>query len=92
MPWTLAQGGYWTAPGKGDYQEYTCMASTMRLLPPEDKIVSARPCTTNAIRADLKAINDKYGIATATVETVPTPTPTTDLDRNFHKRLIAGAV
>ena len=52
---------------------------------PEDKIVSAASCTTNAIVPVLKAINDKYGIVNGHVETVHSYTNDQNLIDNFHK-------
>ena len=51
---------------------------------PDDKIVSAASCTTNAITPVLKVMQDKYGIRHGHVETVHSiPTIRTLID-NYH--------
>lgn len=52
---------------------------------PQDKIVCAASCTTNAITPVLKAINDSYGIKNGHVETVHSYTNDQNLIDNFHK-------
>jgi len=52
---------------------------------PEDKVVSAASCTTNAITPTLKAINDEFGIIKGHVETVHSYTNDQNLIDNYHK-------
>ncbi len=73
-----------TAPGKGDIKNIV-HGINHAAITPEDKIVSAASCTTNAIVPVLKAINDKYGIVNGHVETVHSYTNDQNLIDNFHK-------
>jgi glyceraldehyde 3-phosphate dehydrogenase len=52
---------------------------------PEDKIICAASCTTNAIVPVLKCINDEYGIRNGHVETIHAYTNDQNLIDNFHK-------
>jgi glyceraldehyde 3-phosphate dehydrogenase len=52
---------------------------------PEDKIISAASCTTNAIAPPLKAMNDKFGIVSGHIETVHAYTNDQNLIDNYHK-------
>ena len=52
---------------------------------PEDKIICAASCTTNAIVPVLKLINDEYGIENGHVETIHAYTNDQNLIDNFHK-------
>jgi glyceraldehyde 3-phosphate dehydrogenase len=52
---------------------------------PSDKFISAASCTTNAISPPLKAINDKFGIASGHIETVHAYTNDQNLIDNYHK-------
>ncbi|SDS38910.1 glyceraldehyde 3-phosphate dehydrogenase [Halopseudomonas litoralis] len=73
-----------TAPGKGDLKNIV-HGINHGTITPEDKIVSAASCTTNAIVPVLKAIHDKYGIVNGHVETVHSYTNDQNLIDNFHK-------
>lgn len=73
-----------TAPGKGDLKNIV-HGINHAAITPEDKIISAASCTTNAIVPVLKAINDKYGIINGHVETVHSYTNDQNLIDNFHK-------
>ena len=73
-----------TAPGKGDLKNIV-HGINHAAITPEDKIISAASCTTNAIVPVLKAINDKYGIVNGHVETVHSYTNDQNLIDNFHK-------
>ncbi|WP_150303978.1 glyceraldehyde-3-phosphate dehydrogenase [Pseudomonas saliphila] len=73
-----------TAPGKGDLKNIV-HGINHAAITPEDKIISAASCTTNAIVPVLKAINDKYGIENGHVETVHSYTNDQNLIDNFHK-------
>lgn len=52
---------------------------------PEDRILTAASCTTNAITPVLAALDDAYGIARGHVETVHSFTNDQNLTDNFHK-------
>jgi glyceraldehyde 3-phosphate dehydrogenase len=73
-----------TAPGKGDLKNIV-HGINHATITPDDKIISAASCTTNAIVPVLKAINDKYGIVNGHVETVHSYTNDQNLIDNFHK-------
>ena len=73
-----------TAPGKGDLKNVV-HGINHAVITPEDKIISAASCTTNAIVPVLKAINDKFGIVNGHVETVHSYTNDQNLIDNFHK-------
>ncbi|GAB1259604.1 glyceraldehyde-3-phosphate dehydrogenase [Aurantivibrio plasticivorans] len=73
-----------TAPGKGDLKNIVYGINNGEIQP-EDKIISAASCTTNAIVPVLKAINDKYGVEHGHVETVHAFTNDQNLIDNFHK-------
>ncbi|GIR82635.1 MAG: hypothetical protein CM15mP84_03830 [Cellvibrionales bacterium] len=51
---------------------------------PEDTILSAASCTTNAIVPVLKAADDQYGISAGHVETVHAYTNDQNLIDNYH--------
>lgn len=51
----------------------------------DKEIISAASCTTNAISPPLKAINDKFGIASGHIETVHAYTNDQNLIDNYHK-------
>ena len=73
-----------TAPGKGEIKNIV-HGINHAAITPEDTIISAASCTTNAIVPVLKAINDKFGIANGHVETVHSYTNDQNLIDNFHK-------
>jgi glyceraldehyde 3-phosphate dehydrogenase len=73
-----------TAPGKGALKNIVHGINHGEISP-EDKIISAASCTTNAIVPVLKAINDQYGIINGHVETVHSYTNDQNLIDNFHK-------
>lgn len=73
-----------TAPGKNPLKNIVFGINHAEILP-EDKIVTAASCTTNAITPVLKVINDKYGILHGHVETVHSFTNDQNLTDNFHK-------
>lgn len=52
---------------------------------PEDRIISAASCTTNAIVPPLKAMDDKFGIISGHIETVHAYTNDQNLIDNYHK-------
>ncbi|WP_193509690.1 glyceraldehyde-3-phosphate dehydrogenase [Cryobacterium sp. BB736] len=73
-----------TAPGKGDIKNvvYGINHTTIE---PDDRVLSAASCTTNAIVPVLKAVNDAYGVRHGHVETVHSYTNDQNLTDNFHK-------
>ena len=73
-----------TAPGKGALKNVVHGINHGDITP-DDKIVSAASCTTNAIVPVLKAVNDEYGIVNGHVETVHSYTNDQNLIDNFHK-------
>ena len=73
-----------TAPGKGDLKNIVYGVNN-RDIDPEDKIISAASCTTNAITPVLKAIHDQYGVVSGHVETVHSYTNDQNLIDNYHK-------
>ena len=72
-----------TAPGKGDMKNVVYGINNNSIVP-EDKIVSAASCTTNAITPVLKALMDEYGIKRGHVETVHSYTNDQNLIDNYH--------
>ncbi|WP_159819949.1 glyceraldehyde-3-phosphate dehydrogenase [Colwellia sp. 20A7] len=73
-----------TAPAKGDIKNIVYGVNQSMILP-EDKIVSAASCTTNAITPVLKALNDEFGIRNGHVETIHSYTNDQNLIDNYHK-------
>jgi len=73
-----------TAPAKGDIKNIVYGVNQNMILP-QDKIVSAASCTTNAITPVLKALNDEYGIRNGHVETIHSYTNDQNLIDNYHK-------
>lgn len=73
-----------TAPGKGDLKNIVFGINDDQILP-EDKIVTAASCTTNAIAPVLKLVNDRYGIEHGHVETVHAYTNDQNLTDNYHE-------
>lgn len=73
-----------TAPGKSPLKNIV-HGINHDTISPDDKILSAASCTTNAITPVLKAVNDAYGIVHGHVETVHSFTNDQNLIDNFHK-------
>lgn len=73
-----------TAPGKGDIKNIVHGVNHTDILP-EDCIVSAASCTTNAITPVLKALDERFGIVNGHVETVHSYTNDQNLIDNYHK-------
>ncbi|WP_107851062.1 glyceraldehyde-3-phosphate dehydrogenase [Oceanimonas marisflavi] len=73
-----------TAPGKGDIKNIVFGVNDDMILP-EDRIMSAASCTTNAITPVLKAVSDAYGVKNGHVETVHSYTNDQNLIDNYHK-------
>ncbi|AIY00725.1 glyceraldehyde-3-phosphate dehydrogenase [Arthrobacter sp. PAMC 25486] len=72
-----------TAPGKGALKNVV-HGINHATIAPEDKIITAASCTTNAITPVLKVLNDKFGIVHGHVETVHSFTNDQNLTDNFH--------
>ena len=73
-----------TAPAKGDIKNVVYGINTHDITP-EDTIISAASCTTNAITPVLKVLMDNYGIIKGHVETVHSYTNDQNLIDNYHK-------
>ncbi len=72
-----------TAPGKGDLPNIV-YGINQKEIKPEDRIITAASCTTNAIVPTLKVINDKFGIVNGHVETCHSFTNDQNLIDNYH--------
>ncbi|WP_299007226.1 glyceraldehyde-3-phosphate dehydrogenase [uncultured Shewanella sp.] len=73
-----------TAPAKGKIKNIVYGVNEADILP-EDTIISAASCTTNAITPVLKAVNDEYEIVNGHVETIHSYTNDQNLIDNYHK-------
>src|SRR5690606_17127722 len=73
-----------TAPGKGDLKNIVFGINDDQITP-EDTIVTAASCTTNAISPPLKVIDDEFGNINGHVETVHAYTNDQNLIDNYHK-------
>jgi len=73
-----------TAPGKGAIKNIV-YGVNHQAIQPEDTILSAASCTTNAITPVLKVMYEKFGIESGHVETVHSFTNDQNLIDNFHK-------
>ncbi|MGO1257293.1 glyceraldehyde-3-phosphate dehydrogenase [Microbacterium gubbeenense] len=72
-----------TAPGKGGIKNIVFGVNSDDITP-DDAIVSAASCTTNAITPVLAAIDEAYGVRRGHVETVHSFTNDQNLIDNFH--------
>src|SRR5690606_543176 len=73
-----------TAPGKGNIPNIV-YGVNHRDITPDQPIISAASCTTNAIVPVLKVLLDDYGIVQGHVETVHSYTNDQNLIDNYHK-------
>ncbi|WP_336645932.1 glyceraldehyde-3-phosphate dehydrogenase [Microbacterium sp. USHLN186] len=73
-----------TAPGKGELKNIVHGIND-DTIGPDDRILSAASCTTNAITPVLAAIDEAYGVVRGHVETVHSFTNDQNLIDNFHK-------
>ncbi len=73
-----------TAPGKGDIPNVVAGINN-ELITAQENIFSAASCTTNAIVPVMKAINDRFGIVHAHMETCHSYTNDQNLIDNYHK-------
>ncbi|MHB8764634.1 MAG: glyceraldehyde-3-phosphate dehydrogenase [Deferrisomatales bacterium] len=78
-----------TAPGKGDIPNIVYGVNHQGL-DPDERIVSAASCTTNAIVPVLKVLNDRFGVVAGHVETVHAYTNDQNLIDNFHQKARRG--
>ncbi|NKB97694.1 MAG: glyceraldehyde-3-phosphate dehydrogenase [Pseudomonadales bacterium] len=74
-----------TAPGKGSIKNIVSGVNS-GLMEPEDQIIAAASCTTNAIVPVLKTINDEFEIVHGHMETVHSYTNDQNLIDNYHKK------
>ena len=74
-----------TAPGKGSIKNIVAGVNSHDISP-DDSILAAASCTTNAIVPILKAMNDKYEIVHGHMETVHAYTNDQNLIDNYHKK------
>ncbi|WP_317622202.1 glyceraldehyde-3-phosphate dehydrogenase [Pseudohongiella sp. SYSU M77423] len=72
-----------TAPGKGNLKNIVYGIND-RQITPDDKIITAASCTTNAIAPVLKVLNDEFGVVSGHVETVHAYTNDQNLIDNYH--------
>lgn len=73
-----------TAPGKGAIKNIV-FGINSDAIEPDDRILSAASCTTNAITPVLAAVDDAFGVVRGHVETVHSFTNDQNLIDNFHK-------
>lgn len=74
-----------TTSGKGDVKNIVSGVNSDSILP-EDKIIAAASCTTNAIVPVLKCMNDEFGIERGHMETVHAYTDDQNLHDNTHSK------
>ena len=74
-----------TAPGKGTIKNIVSGVNSSDV-DPDDRILAAASCTTNAIVPVLKAMNDEYEIVNGHMETVHAYTNDQNLIDNYHKK------
>lgn len=72
-----------TAPAKGEIKNIVYGVNHNEITP-NDNILCAASCTTNAIVPVLKVINDEFGIKNGHIETVHSYTNDQNLIDNFH--------
>jgi glyceraldehyde 3-phosphate dehydrogenase len=73
-----------TAPGKGEVKNIVFGVNSDAIAP-EDTLLSAASCTTNAITPVLKVLNDEFGVVNGHVETVHSFTNDQNLIDNYNK-------
>lgn len=78
-----------TTSGKGDIKNIVSGVNSDIILP-EDKIVAAASCTTNAIVPVLKCIHDQFRIVQGHMETVHAYTDDQNLHDNIHSKTRRG--
>jgi len=78
-----------TAPGKGNIKNIVSGVNS-NVLEPDDKIIAAASCTTNAIVPVMKAMSDEFGIDHGHMETVHAYTNDQNLIDNYHQKSRRG--
>ena len=78
-----------TTSGKGSIKNIVSGVNSNTILP-EDRIIGAASCTTNAIVPVLKAVNDRFGIVSGHMETVHAYTDDQNLHDNTHSKSRRG--
>ncbi len=78
-----------TTSGKGDIKNIVYGANSS-LVVPEDTIIAAASCTTNAIVPVLKSMSDRFGIVRGHMETVHAYTDDQNLHDNTHSKARRG--
>ena len=73
-----------TAPGKGDIPNIVYGVNNDCIVP-EERVLSAGSCTTNAIVPVIKVMNDHFGIDSGHIETCHSYTNDQNLIDNYHK-------
>jgi glyceraldehyde 3-phosphate dehydrogenase len=74
-----------TTSGKGDIKNIVSGVNSS-LIEPEDTVIGAASCTTNAIVPVLKCMNDHFGIVRGHMETVHAYTDDQNLHDNTHSK------
>jgi glyceraldehyde 3-phosphate dehydrogenase len=74
-----------TAPAKGEIPNIVYGVNCDKINP-EDKIICAASCTTNAIVPVLKVMDDKFGIVSGHIETIHSYTNDQNLIDNYHAK------
>ena len=74
-----------TTSGKGEMKNIVSGVNS-HIITPEDQLIAAASCTTNAIVPVLKAINDQFGIVHGHMETVHAYTDDQNLHDNTHSK------
>ena len=73
-----------TAPGEGDIPNIVYGVNNQSIVP-EERVLSAGSCTTNAIVPVIKVMNDRFGIDSGHIETCHSYTNDQNLIDNYHK-------
>lgn len=74
-----------TTSGKGSMKNIVSGVNS-HLITPDDKLIAAASCTTNAIVPVLKCMNDRFGIVHGHMETVHAYTDDQNLHDNIHSK------
>ncbi len=74
-----------TAPGKGNIKNIVSGVNS-DLMTPDDRIIAAASCTTNAIVPILKVVHEEFEIVHGHLETVHAYTNDQNLIDNFHSK------
>ena len=78
-----------TAPGKGDIPNIIYGVNSGDICP-EERLLSAGSCTTNAIVPVLKVMADRFGIERGHIDTIHSYTNDQNLVDNFHSKTRRG--